>query len=38
MVLGEGDEEVQAVDDNMETCRSVDVELQIRLIRTQVLE
>ena len=37
MVLGEGDEEVQAVDDNSDTCSSVDVELQIRLIKTQVL-
>ena len=39
MVLGEDVEEFQAVDDDMETCRSVDdVELQIRLIRTQLLE
>ena len=39
VVLGEDVEEFQAVDDDMGTCRSVDVvELQIRLIKTQLLE
>ena len=37
VVLGEGDEDVEAVDDNSDTGSSVDVELQIRLIKTQVL-